>query len=233
MTDNPTSDFGDHSPYAASTVSPSGPNVRPTGITVTSVLCIIGGTFSLLSGLMQVVAQIVGTAYAGAFIPAGVAGDAQRQWMNELQAAATKYLIPNIGLGCASCIVGIGFVVGGLALLKPTPWARTWVRNVLLAAIVIEVLGMLIYIVTQVEMFPILQRQFDVMMPQGGGGGGNAPSPVIFKAIQTGAMYFGYGMTVFWSLAKLGAFVWGRSYLNQQSAITYGAASTPPPPSAT
>jgi len=233
MTDNSTSDFGDHSPYSESTESPSGPNVRPTGITVVSVLCVIGGTFGVLSGLMQVVGQFVGTAFAGAFMPAGAAGDARRQWMDDLQAVTTKYLIPNMGLGIASFIVGICLVVGGLALLKPKPWARTWVRKVLLAAIVVEVLGMLIYIVSQIEMFPIMQKQFDVMMPQGGGGGNNPP-PEMLKAFQIGAILFGYVIAVFWSLAKLGAFIWGRSYLNQQAAKTYcDVAATPRPPSAT
>jgi len=103
-------------------------------------------------------------------------------------------------------------------LLKPKKWARTWVRRTFLVAIVFEILRQILYVVWQVELFPMMQKQFDVMVIPNGD---SIESREMLKTMQTAAMFMMYGFGAIWFLTKLVAYAWGRRYLNGAIAKAY------------
>lgn len=219
MTELHTANSDDDSPFSNKPVATENPNLRPTGVTVTAVLCITGGIFGVMSGLMQIVQQFVGASFAGWFATAGQAGDAQREWFAELNAVTAKYLIPNVGFAGTTGLLGVCLLIGGAALLKPTGWSRVWIRRTLLAAIVIEILYQIVFVVMQIDLFPVMQRQFDVMMQPGGAG--QQPNMDMVKTIQTIFFYLGFVFAAVWFLTKLSLYIWGRVYLNRDQAKAY------------
>jgi len=200
--------------------------LRPTGVTVISVLCIVGGIMGFLAGLMQLGQQLV-QGFVMSSLQPGKAGDAQREWYAQMQAVNDRYLIPNLGFGVAAMALGLCLLIGGAALLKPKSWARTWVRRTFLVAIIFEILRQILYVVWQVELFPVMQRQFEVMVAPNGDSTG---SPAMLKTMQTAIMLLSYGFGAIWFLTKLVAYIWGRRYLNGKIAKAYCVETSIPTP---
>lgn len=208
-------------PYVAAPPQPA-PGIeiplRPTGVTIVATLCILGGTLGVLSGLMQVGQQIFQD-FATAFVPAGEAGDAQRKWLAEVYAVNTKYFIPNTIIAVAGTAVSVCLVVGGFGLLKPTTWSRNWLRRTLLAAIVVAVLQQIVYWLWQIDLYPIMMRQFEAMGPQGKED--SFASSESMKQMQFMFIVLGYVVMVGWFLIKLAAYIWGRVYLSRDTVKSY------------
>jgi len=190
--------------------------LRPTGVSVVAVLCILFGILGVLSGLMQAGQLVFAQKFATAFVPSGEEGNAQREWFGEMQAINTKYIIPNAVSVAATTGLSICLLVGGIGLVKPTLWSRTWIRRTLLAAIIIETLRQVLYGVLQFELQPVMARQFEVMAP-----GGPSGTPEMFKTLQTAMMFIGYAFAILWFLLKLAGYIWGRSYLNRDTVKGY------------
>jgi hypothetical protein len=93
-------------------------------------------------------------------------------------------------------------------------------RQTFLVAIVFEILRQILFVVMQVAMFPVMQRQFDAMVPAGGGGN-PAMDPEVFQSMQIVIMVLSYGFGVLWFLTKLVAYIWGRRYLNRDIVKAY------------
>jgi len=96
-------------PYAAQSQPPihaTAVALRPTGVTVISVLCIVGGIMGFLAGLMQMGQQFA-QSFATSFLPPGEAGDAHREWYAQMQTINDRYLIPNLGAGVAVMALGV------------------------------------------------------------------------------------------------------------------------------
>ncbi len=200
---------------------PSTITLRPTGVTVVGVLCILGGIMGALAGLVQLGQQFFQN-LATSFLPAGEAGDAQREWFAEMQEVNSKFLIPNLTLGVIAIALGACLVIGGVGVLQPKKWSRTWLRRTFLAAIVFEVLRMILYAVWQFSLFPIMQRQFEVMAP-GAQPGNPAVNSETFQTMQLAMMLIGLVFAFLWFLTKLVAYFWGRRYLNRDPAKAYCA----------
>ena len=178
----------------------------------------------LLSGLMQLGQQFA-QKFAASFAPPGAAGDAQREWWAELQAINDRFLIPNLSIALVAIVLGACLAIGGIGLLQPKRWSREWLRRTFLFAIVFELARQAVFVVMQVAMFPVMQRQFDAMAPAGGGG--NAPmDPEIFRSMQLVIMVLSYGFGVVWVLTKLIAYIWGRRYLNRDNVKAYCGETT-------
>ena len=202
-------------PFAQPRIEPT--PQRPTGITVVSVLCIIGGIFSIMSALMQAFGQLISAQFSGAF-----AGDQQQaEWWGEFEALNAKYVLPNLGFAIVVAGLGICLLVGGIALLKPQAWSRRWLRRTLLAAIVVEILHQMLYAVMQIDMYPVMQKQFETMAPAGGGN--QQPPPEMLQTFHTVAIVIGFVFAALWFLTKLTLFIWGRVYLNRDTAKAYCA----------
>jgi hypothetical protein len=169
-------------PLDASTVI-----LRPTGVTVVGVLCIVGGGMGLLSGLMQLL-QPLFQGIATAFVPTGQAGDPQREWFAEIEAVNAKYMILNLSFSVVAIAVSACLVIGGISLLKPTKWSGTWIRRTLLGAIAIANVQLILFFAVQAELQPVMARQFDVMA-QGNQGANPVGTSDTFKTMQTVIMF--------------------------------------------
>jgi len=170
-----------------------------------------------LAALMQM-GQHFAQSFATSFLPPGEAGDAQRQWYAEIQSINDRFLIPNLGIAVATLALGLCLLIGGAALLKPKKWARTWVHRTFLAAIVFETLRQVLYVVWQIELFPVMQRQMEVMTTPNGN---TMESPAIMKTMQAAMMFLMYGFGAIWFLTKLVDYIWGRRYLRGEVAKAY------------
>ena len=209
-------------PYSSRSLTAEAPStitLRPTGVTVVAVLSILGGILGALSGLMQLV-QHLAQNLATAFLPAGQAGDAQRQWFAEIQEVNSRFLIPNLAVGAMTIVLGLCLLIGGIGLLQPKSWSRTFLRKTFLAAIAFEVVRMIYYVVLQIALFPVMQRQFEAMGSDAGPGNPLANSET-FQTMQTTFMVIGFAFALLWFLIKLAAYFWGRSYLNRDHVKAY------------
>ena len=221
MSDSPTPPFDSAAnPYTATPpVQPSSNDVslRPTGVTVVAVLCLLGGGMGVLSGIMQLL-QPLFQGMATAFVPTGQAGDAQREWFAEIQAVNARYMIPNLSVSALALIVSCCLVVGGIALLRPTRWSSTWIRRTLLAAIAVASVQLVLFFIVQAALQPIMARQFEVMAGPNGNPLGESET---MKSIQLATMAFTYAFAIFWFLVKIVAYIWGRRYLNRDHVKAY------------
>ena len=153
------------------------------------------------------------------------AGDAQREWFAELQAVNARFLIPSVAAALVAIPLGVGLVVGGIGLLQPNKkWSRIWLRRIFAVLIVFEVLRQILFVVVQVALFPVMQRQFEAMAPAGGGN--PAMDPEIFQSMQTVFMIVGYAFWLLWFLTKLVAYIWGRRYLNRDNVKAWCGEAT-------
>ncbi|TWU36098.1 hypothetical protein [Novipirellula artificiosorum] len=209
-------------PYVEARVSEAvtGPNdsatvVRPTGITVVGVLSILAGILGLLGSVGGVVNLIFGQKMASMFNQGMPQQDAQAEMQRELAAVVAKYMIPNVLILIVGAVLGACFLSGGIGVIRRKPWSRLLLRRTLFFAILCEVLRMILYGFTQLEMVPITRTYFERMAADQGGG---AAAMAQFSGF---AMLIGLAFYAVWALIKLGIMFWGRMYLNRSELDPY------------
>ena len=197
--------------YATGDVS-----VRPTGVTVIAVVCLLAGIVGLLSGIFGLIGLFFGEYVANAFPQPAEAQKLQQQMQAEINAVTQKFFWLTLPLMLIGLLISTCLVAGGIGLLATKPWARVLLRRVLLGAIVIECIKSVTYVFTQLEMGPIMHEYMGKIAGNSGGAGGEAMGQMM-QAIT----YVGIGFMVIWTLAKLAMMAWGSRYLNRPATKEY------------
>ena len=121
--------------------------VRPTGMTVISVLCILGGIVGVLVGIGGIAQIFLAEAFANlasaGTAPGGMA-DAQREMQQQMQAVANQFFIPNLLALTAKITIAVFLLVGGIGLIRNKFSAVKLLRRTLLAAIGLEFIYMIL-----------------------------------------------------------------------------------------
>jgi len=130
-----------------------------------------------------------------------------------------RWLSPSRGNTC-NCSVNhlLSLLVGGLGVFGKRPRGRTLLLKVILLAMILECLRIALYVVTQLEMLPIMEEYMPKMMSQAGSKG---PSSEVFGTMMRVMTFVGLGLWVTWGLVKLGLYACGRSYLKKPPVIDY------------
>ncbi|NNE00957.1 MAG: hypothetical protein HKN47_26880 [Pirellulaceae bacterium] len=222
-TDEPTTD--EPSPFAAAPAKyeAAGLIPRPTGVTVTGVLCLLGGIMGALVGLLTLLQLIFGRQLASVMVPSGPAGEAQRQMNSALQGVMDKYLIPNLGVAGGGLILSACLIVGGIALFRAKQWTPTWLRRTFLVMIVFELIRQSVFALVQMETYPVMQDGFAKMAEANQGSSGSAE---MMKSIQQASMIIGFVFWGGWTLVKILILTWGFRYLGRQHVRDYLAQAT-------
>ncbi len=206
------------SPYAAAPVQkPLAADQRPSGLTAVGVLCMVGGMVGLFSGLFTLLNVFFGAALGAAFIAPGEAGDAQREMQASIQAVGERYFIGNLITSVGTTILGACLLTGGIGVFRTPAWGRTLIRRALILAILLECMKVAIYVMSQVEMMPIMEEYMQKLMTKPGGA---APPPAVGSMMKV-FTFIGLGIWLVWAMLKLGLYVWGRVYLKKPTVLSY------------
>ncbi len=213
------------SPYSGAS-APTGMNddvrLRLGGLTVIGVFCIVGGIVGLLVGLIGIISLFFGAAMASAFVPTGPQQQVQQEMNSKIQEVTSAFMIPNVliilgTVGVCGCLL-----VGGIGVFGQRPRGRTLLLKVFLMAMILECLRIALYVVTQLQILPIMEEYMPKMMSQSGNTG--TPSPAMGTMMRVMTLV-GLGLWITWGLVKLGLYAWGRSYLKKPPVIDYYNAS--------
>ena len=212
-------------PYASSPMQSSAldddayTNLRPGGVTVTGVLCILGGIMGTLASLLGILQLVVGSQFANAMTPGGAAGGAQQKMMAEMQAVNDKFLIFNGIITVGALVFGCLLLIGGIAIFQKKPWVLTWLRRTFFGLAIFEVFRQILYVFVQLEMMPIMQKFFGQM------GQGAPGQQAMMSSMQNVMMMIGLAFAIGWALVKIGLFAWGYRYLGKPHVVAYFKAS--------
>ncbi len=188
-------------------------NSRPLGVTVTLVLCILGGALGILIGLLGIAQLLLAPQIANMSITKGSPqADAQMQMQQEMQAITQQFMIPTILNIIVTTALSACLFVGGISLLRRKSWSSNFLRRVFSAAIIFEILRGFLYVFIQMQMIPVMEN-FMTEIAQGNKGGGPATAQFISVSI-----YIGIAFWAVWAIIKIGMLAWGRSYLNRPIA---------------
>lgn len=198
-------------------------DLRPTGVTVIGVMSVIGGGFAILGSAMFALQLAFGAMFAGAMTPPGKAGEVQADYMAQIQAVSDRFMIPNVAVTLTNCVIGVFLIVGAIKLLRRQPGAATFVRRVLLAVIVFELVRLIPTLMMQMQIYPLTQAFMEKTVNTQGNNG--AP-PMMMKSIQQISMIIGIVFMFGWLTVKLGLVIWSRVYLKRQNVIDYFAGSS-------
>ncbi len=234
-TDESNSPAPDPQPIVASTVmdfsSPYAPMntsevqaVRPIGMTVISVLCILGGIIGLLVGLGGIAQIFLAETFANlanaGSAPGGMA-DAQREMQQQMQAVANRFFIPNLLALTAKIAIAACLLLGGIGLIRNKFSAVQLLRRTLIAAIALEIVYMILQGFVQWNMMPIMQNfMSNVTTGANGKDSGVSGSEVMSQMMAVG-MLIGIAFAVIWALIKIGIMVWSRMYLGRPVIAEY------------
>ncbi len=213
----------------------SGPNsvairTRPAGVTATGVLSIIAGLMGGFSGLSMIVSLLFSSAFAqlGAAQAKGMSSEqvtAMEEMNAATQAIASKYMLFNGGMTVLTCFISLALLIGGIGLLRSRPSAGRLLRRTFVAAIVNELLSGVLYVMTQLEMAPVMAKYMSSM----GGSGGNSGAGEGVETVARLMIYFGLALWLAWAVTKIVLFAIGRRYLNRSTVVEYleNSASSP------
>ncbi|MGV3483230.1 MAG: hypothetical protein ACO1RT_02295 [Planctomycetaceae bacterium] len=214
----PTS-HGNH-PYSAH-MPPAGSlepgQHRPSGLTATGVLCIVGGVVGILSGLLTLLNALLSDVMASAFSMPGPDQAAQQQFYDQLQAVADRYFIATLVTSSATFLIGLGLLAGGVGIFSSPPWGRILIRRVLVAAMVIEIVKAIVYSLSQFDMMPIMESHMQQMADKAGGGA--MPMGEMMRVMT----WIGISIWLVWAMLKFGLYLAGRHYLKRPHVIAYFA----------
>lgn len=197
---------------------PSTVSVRPTGATVVAVICLVFGLIGVLAGLLAVLQMVFAQQIADAMVPAGQAGDLQREMNEAMSSITSKYLIPNIIITVTSILISSSLVIGAFGILTRKVWAPSWMRKLFLAAIIFEVLRGIVYVFMQVDMLPVMQESMTKMTESSAPGNANMES---MQTIQQMSLIIGIVFWGLWALMKIALMLWGRIYMGRQHVKDY------------
>jgi len=211
---NPYAAVGGHQPQSVAA------DLRPTGVTVIGVMSGIGGVLAILGSGLVALQLAVGAMFAGAMTPPGTAGKIQAEYMAQIQEVTNRFLIPNIALAVTHAVIGVLMIVGAVKLLRRRPHAAAFVRRILLALIVFELVRIIPNVMMQLQIYPLTEA-FTQKLTTGQGNGG--PPPAMMKSIQQVSVIVGFVFAAGWLIVKLALVIWARIYLNRQTVADYFA----------
>jgi hypothetical protein len=195
----------------------SGPHsaavLRPLGVTVTMVLCLIfgiGGLFSGCSGVAGLMFSETVASITAAVVPQE---EEQIKMQAQMQENAREMLIPNIISTVAGAAISGCLLACGLGLLSGKPWTLMLLRRTLLAGIVFECFRGVLVVWLQIKNGPIMRDFYRAMAEKG-----NGPD---MSEMMVAFMWVGIAAWVLWGLAKIGLMIWGRFYLKGETAKDY------------
>lgn len=214
-------------PYAASPSHPGSieeevyTDLRPTGVTVTGVLCLLGGILGVLMGIGVVIQLLIGNQFATAMTPPGASGNVQRQMMSEMQAVSDRFMVATTCSSIGVFLFGCCLLIGGVALFKKRVWVPTWLQCTFFALVVFELARQVLLVFVQLEMMPIMDRFMSQMAKTNGPPGQQA----MMGTIQKASMIIGLAFSIGWAVCKIGLLIWGYRYLGKSEVRAYFSAN--------
>ena len=199
----------------------SPPDTRPTGVTVTGVLCVLAGILGVLSGLVIFAQLAFGNPFASSMTPTGSAGGPQREMTSAIETLTSRFIIPHIGVSVGTLVLASCLLVGGIAVFQRRSWAPTWLRRVFVALIVFEIARQVFYVILQIEKYPIMEQYFNQLGSAPNSPGGNTMMKSMLKVSTIVGVVFGLG----WALIKVGLGAWGHRYFGKPHVVEYFTAS--------
>lgn len=170
----------------------------PVGLTVLFILCIILGGLGFVGSCAGGVMFAFQQQFQAATLKNAPPDQVEMQKkINESQA---DFLIANIALLASNLIIAPLILCGGIAGLMRKPWARSLLRNALIAAATFITIRMGLGVVAQLSMLNVIADA-----------AGDASTAAIMQASFVAGIIFGL---VFF-LAQLGFYIWGIIYLNK------------------
>ncbi|WP_372722468.1 hypothetical protein [Novipirellula sp.] len=204
-------------PYVQAQLADDVAVVRPTGITVVAVVCIVAGILGGLSSLGSLANTLFAQRFASMFTPSGAAGEIQGEMQREMMAVLGRYYFVNIALSFLGIAIGAALFAGGIGLIQRKLWSRSWIRRTLLVAIFFESVRVVVYSLTQFELFPVTQEYMQKIAGQQGGGMGGETMAWFSTIGVVISMLFIVG----WFSLKLFLMIWGRRYLAKPTLDGY------------
>lgn len=186
-------------------------SLRPLGVTVMMVLCIVGGLVGLSNGCMsgfglvfnQMASDLLG----------GDPDSANGRMQAEVLRTNQQFMIPNIVLMILGLAVSGGLLAGGLGLLRIKPWALTVLRRSFIACIVYELLRSVLFTVIQVRNAPAMEQFYKDMAAES-----NAPD---MSEMMNVMIWVGLAIWGVWIVTKIGLIIWGYVYAGSDTAKEY------------
>ncbi|MEM1227715.1 MAG: hypothetical protein AAGJ40_18610 [Planctomycetota bacterium] len=189
--------------------------VRPLGLTVIGVLCLLAGLGGLLVGAVNLIQLIFSAEIAAAVASASDSmSDAQVTMQQESQKVMRQYLVPMLIAQVTMLLMSVGFVVGGVGIFTRRSWVVSWLRRVMGLTVVAELGRGILYLITQLQMMPVMERFGESMAEQTGGNSTMGQMMVI-------ASVFGVVMWLAWAVVKIGCMIWAMGYLKRPLVREY------------
>ena len=185
--------------------------LRPLGVTIVMVMCLIAGIGGLFMGCFTTAGLAFGEAIAA--MAATAPDDPQMQMQARLQETNRQMMIPNIIVAVFGAVVSGCFLAGGLGLLKAKPWTLKLIRQTILAAVVYELLRTGLGVFASMKNGPIMEAFYREMAEKNQG-----PD---MSQMMGAFMWGGIVVWVLWALVKVGLMIWGRIYLGGEAAKNY------------
>ncbi|TWT72040.1 hypothetical protein [Crateriforma conspicua] len=193
----------------------TGPPIRPLGLTIIMVLCLLFGVFGTLQGILGIGGLFLGDLFAEMAASSGDTAQARMQM--ELQETNRRFMIPNVLLLLGGITIAVSLVAGGAGIAMRRLWSVGCLRKAFLAAAVLEVIRVILAGFQQATNMPIMERYFRESSQQMPG----------FANLTTTFMWAGLVFWLVWATVKIGLMLWGRHYLGSpQVAGYFGAPST-------
>ncbi len=202
-------------PYSA----PSAPMLRsepprdalPTGLSAVGIVSIVAGSLGLFGGLASIGGLLFGSAINNAFVQPGPLEAAQREMMDGLHAVTAQFMIPSLIVGMLVILISIALLVGGIGVLRRKASSKGLLRKALFATAGLELIGLVLYGLTQSQTMPITEVYMIKVMEQSNPNGAGAMlGPMKIVALIGVVMWAG------WSLTKAVLCIIGARYLGKQ-----------------
>ncbi|TWU45726.1 hypothetical protein Q31b_09020 [Novipirellula aureliae] len=194
--------------------SPDTAVVRPTGVTVISVLAILAGVVGLFGSLMIGIQLLVGDKLMTMMNQGGPFEEAQAEMQQDINAVMARFLIPSVLIGVTGLLLAVLYLSGGVGLILRKRWSRVLMRRTLLFAIVFECLRNAVYGLMQLQIAPINEAYMRKLAEKQGGGEMVAQFTSIAAVV--GIVFF-----LAWALVKVGLITWAYRYLRKPIVVEY------------
>lgn len=227
----PTPDFSHQGVYSnsATGINPVAVRTRPSGVSATGVLSIIAGLMGLMASFGTAMTLVFNDAMLNmsAGQTKGMSSE-QVKAIEEMTVSsreiASRYSYFTIGIGVFTFIVSIALLVGGIGLLRNRSSARRLLSRTFVAAIILELLAGVVYVMTQLEMAPVMAKYMTGLT-----GGGNQPmAPGGAQMMGQAMIYFGLAFSLLWAIIKIVLYAVGKRYLNRPAVVDYFETSAAP-----
>jgi hypothetical protein len=206
------SDFGDSQASGSqSSGSQSSGSLRPLGVTVMMVLCIVGGLVGLSNGCMSGAGLVFNQVASDMLV--GDPDSANGRMQAEMMRTNQRFMIPNILVMVLGLAVSGGLLAGGLGLLRVKPWALTVLRRSFIACIVYELVRIVLFAVMQVQNGPAMERFYEDFAAES-----NAPD---MSEMMNAMIWVGFAVWGVWIVTKIGVIIWGYVYAGTDTAKDY------------